>query len=135
MTMRKAQFFCISAIFAFLAAVPACGDTMVIRNKTHEGTFEGFEKNMFRFRTAEGEFLKEKRGKVSKILLEEPCKVTFLRSGKKESESGMFKKYERLKFIRDKRYPGHQLRQGIVRIPESDWGVIRQARRSADRQG
>ena len=99
--MRKIQIPCIGIRIAFLAVAAVGSDVMVVKNVTHEGTFEGFEKNIFRFQTAEGEFLKEKRGKVSRLELAEPCKVTLLRTGKKESEPGLFKKYERLKFIFD----------------------------------
>ena len=36
--------------------------------------------------------------------------------------------YDGLAFIKEKRYPGHQLRQGVVRISEPDYRtVMRQA--------
>ena len=39
--------------------------------------------------------------------------------------------YDDLQFVRDKRYPGQYLRQGVVRLSEGDYTTILTARRTA----
>jgi hypothetical protein len=81
-----------------VAAAAGAADVMVVKKREHKGTFEGFHKNKFYFRTAGGGNLKKARGQVTKIVLEKPREVSVLLSRKKQTETKLLVKYDKRMF-------------------------------------
>ena len=96
-TVKK--ILCLSAIVSLVMSFQTRGDTLVTRTKEYKGTFEGYEKNTFAFRTTGGEMLKEDRSQVTQLDLDKPCKVAVLLAREKEAEKTLFVEYKTLKFV------------------------------------
>ncbi|TFH17805.1 MAG: hypothetical protein E4H02_01845 [Lentisphaerales bacterium] len=87
-----------SIVGVMVACASHASDEMVVRNKTHRGTFEGYEKNSFMFFDSSNDMIKAAKGAVKKLTLNPPCKVQLLRSMKKEPDGYVLKGYSSMKF-------------------------------------
>ena len=88
-------------VCAILTVMAACAthaaDEMVVRNETHRGTFEAYERNSFMFLDSNNDMIKAPKGAVKKLTLNPACKVQVMRSMKKESEPYLLKGYKNMK--------------------------------------
>jgi hypothetical protein len=86
-----------------LTSSAALADQMVVGGTIKEGTFQKFENGRFEFMTAKGRFVRQGATQVSRLVLDKPMRVRFLRSDGKKEETGELQGFEKNAF---------QLRQG-----------------------
>ncbi len=72
MLMRNVLF----GMILLLSAAAACGDTITVNRKEHEGEFERFENGRFTFNIPFGETLEFPASSVSELKLDQPCSVS-----------------------------------------------------------
>lgn len=91
---RFASFLLISLVFT----ATSFADKLVSGTKTHTGTFEGFNKNIFEFKVKGGKTLKFNKTKVKSLTLSKPLKVSYMQRGKEQVDNVNFVSYEKFKF-------------------------------------
>ena len=94
--------FILSLATALLASA-ALGDQLVLTGQVKEGTFQGFDNGRFQFATAKGRFMKEQAGRVTKLALDKPQKVSYVTSDGKKEEAVELKGYEKRAFTFSKK--------------------------------
>jgi hypothetical protein len=77
---------CSITISLLLTASLCHADRLVAGNKTHEGTFQGFEKNRFMFATTDGDYLSKPRTTVKELAMDPPRNVILTYKNKKTEE-------------------------------------------------
>lgn len=73
--------------FLLLPLVASRADVLVVGAKSHQGTFEGFERDQFLFRKRNDELLRQDRATVGKLTLDAPRRVTYQQLGRKTAVS------------------------------------------------
>lgn len=81
-----------------LAAGPGSADVLTVGKRSYSGAFEGFRKRQFLFRTTEGRLLKQDRGAVRSLRLDEERPIRWQRLGRKEPEDGRLVGYDKARF-------------------------------------
>ncbi len=124
--MRTQRFTCLVIAFGLSAHVCAA-DVMVARGKRHSGTFRGYSKNMFQFRTTEDKTVHESRVRVTQLTLDRPLAVDVLRKGKNRHQRMELKKYQAMKFTflergRAKRIAAHDITEILVQQDSGPMG-------------
>jgi hypothetical protein len=84
------------ALVAF--AFAALGDELVMNSVVKDGSFQGFDKNKFRFLTTKGKFANEQASRVTKLVLKSPRKAMYLTSSSKKEETALLKGFDKQKF-------------------------------------
>ncbi len=98
MKQSSIRLFCMFAVI--IAAGSASGkDTIVIRNQTHQGIFEGYENGNFIFRTSGGETLRETRSMVRELSLDPPRNADVTMSRGRTSETRKVQGYRAMRFV------------------------------------
>ena len=125
--MRVKRLICVVVTAMAWAGVVRAADVMTLRKGKHEGTFEGYAKGVFVFRTTDGKELREKKIDVRSIVLESPREVQILKTGQKMPTWTKFKKYSALRFTivekgRDKALLSTQVKEITVPAAEEDDG-------------
>jgi len=86
-----------------MLASAALGDQLVLTGQVKEGTFQGVENARFQFVTAKGRFMKEQLGRVTKMVLAKPVKVSYVTSDGKEEKDVELKGFEKRTFTFSKK--------------------------------
>jgi hypothetical protein len=90
-------FLAMAVVVALVTAAGAAGP-LVGTGKTKEGTFRGYEKGRFLFASSKGKPMKEQAGRVMKLILGEPLKVTYQTADAAKPLEAQFKGYDKKTF-------------------------------------
>jgi hypothetical protein len=84
----------LSIVFGLVACV-ALSDQLVVAGSTRQGAFQGFESGKFEFGDARGGSSRVGASQVTKLVLDQPAPVSYLRKGARQEETGELQGFEK----------------------------------------
>lgn len=93
---------CASLCFLFSSASAQAKDSLTIKGKTTDGTFESMKNDKINFQPETGKSLHEPRAFTEKLVVDPPTKVNVTPKGKKKVTDLKLKGYEKSNFIFDR---------------------------------